>query len=105
VKRRYTAAMGGIVGLTAWSFAACACAQVSVDRMTCAAAVHAVQATHSYDKKTAFGVVPIMPVIPKGPGESVNCPARFIPSFFIERTLDNPACVVGYSCVERTRLR
>lgn len=79
-------------------------AQVPVDRMTCAAAIRAAQQMGSYWKTTGFGVVSIRPgrIIGAGPA---SCPARLNASFFVERTLDNSACVLGYSCVERVRLR
>jgi hypothetical protein len=80
-------------------------AQVSVDQMSCSAAVQAAQRTGSYSKRTGFGVVPIRPSYPISRTGAASCPPRFDLSFFIERTLDNPACVLGYSCVERVRLR
>lgn len=70
----------------------------TVDGMTCAEAKRTVKATGRYEKRTGFGSVPIMGVL-VGPSEnSATCPIRSSPSFFIERTRDVPACVLGYSC-------
>lgn len=80
-------------------------AQVAVDQLSCAAAVQTTQRTGAYSKRTGFGVVPIRPSYTVGRTGVGSCPPRFELSFFIERTLDNPACVLGFSCVERVRLQ
>jgi hypothetical protein len=79
-------------------------AQVSVDQMSCSTAVQMTQRTGTYFKRTGFGVIPIRPGHPISHGGAM-CPPRFALSFFIERTLDNPQCILGYSCVERVRLK
>ncbi|MFO1147357.1 MAG: hypothetical protein U1E62_03190 [Alsobacter sp.] len=73
----------------------------TVDRMTCAAAKKVVQATGGYEKRTGFGPLPIRPVIPET--RQGFCPGHSMPVFAIEKTLDNPACVVGYTCERRDR--
>jgi hypothetical protein len=73
----------------------------TVDRMTCAAAKKVVQATGGYEKRTGFGPLPIRPVIPES--RQGYCPGHSVPVFTIEKTLDNPACVVGYTCERRDR--
>jgi hypothetical protein len=71
----------------------------TVDRMTCAAAKKVVQATGGYEKRTGFGALPIRPVNPES--RQGYCPGSSAPVFAIEKTLDNPACVVGYTCERR----
>jgi hypothetical protein len=78
-----------------------AAAQATVDTMSCAAAQRFVQANGSYNKKTGFGPLSIRPVRPLRPGEAANCGPRQYPSFFLERTLDNPSCNLGYNCMTR----
>lgn len=74
----------------------------SVDRMSCAQAVRVVQSTNGYEKKTGFGTVPIQPVYPVGK-TGAFCPGRLYPAFSVEKTLDNPACVLGFTCERRER--
>jgi hypothetical protein len=74
----------------------------SVDRLTCAQAIRVVQTTNSYEKKTGFGTVPIRPVTPVGK-TGAFCPGSLYPLFSVEKTLDNPACVLGFTCERRER--
>lgn len=92
--------MAVLAGMTA----SASFAQVPVDQMSCAAAIRMTQQSGSYSKRTGFGVVPIRPMNTISRIGAVSCPPRFEVSFFVERTLDNPSCVLGYSCVERVRL-
>jgi hypothetical protein len=89
-----------VLGAAFWP-AGEAFAQATVDTMTCAAAQRFVQQNGSYNKKTGFGVLPIRPVRPNLPGQASNCGPRQYPSFFVERTLDNPSCNVGFVCQTR----
>jgi hypothetical protein len=90
-----------LVGFALAGAAPAAAQAETVDRMTCAAAKKVVQATGGYEKRTGFGPLPIRPVNPES--RQGYCPGSTAPVFAIEKTLDNPACVVGYTCQRRDR--
>ena len=98
--RRGTIAGALVLGAALWPGGE-AFAQATVESMTCAAAQRYVQQNGSYNKLTGFGVLPIRPVRPNLPGQAANCGPRQSPTFFLERTLDNPSCNLGFVCERR----
>ncbi len=84
--------------------AASGLAAQTVDRMTCAAARRQVLATGRFEKNTSFGPVPIYGFVPDDGGPN-RCPRDTEQSWYVERTLDNPRCALGYTCNERLRVR
>lgn len=94
-----------IAALFAGMFSTPSTAQVAVDQMSCSAALQLTQRAGAYSKRTGFGVVSIRPSHVANPRHPASCPPRFDLSFYIERTLDNPQCVLGYACIERVRLK
>lgn len=91
----------GGTGLAAMLAVFAPAAAATVDQLTCTAAQAAVQTSGRYDKRTGFGVVPIIPPRRLATGRSADCPIGSSPSFYVERTTDAPACILGYSCERR----
>lgn len=76
------------------SFAASA--QVTVDQMTCAQAQAYVAEHERYYKDAGIdGAIPIYPVYSL---EKANCGGKTTTTPQMERTLDNPDCILGWYC-------
>ncbi|MFO1151073.1 MAG: hypothetical protein U1E62_22075 [Alsobacter sp.] len=104
-ERRANLPVLALAALFTGAFATSSLADVTVDQMSCSAAIQMTRQTGAYSKRTGFGIVAIRPNYTVSRAGLASCPPRFDLSFFVERTLDNPQCVVGYACVERVRLR
>ncbi len=99
--RRRTILAGLVLAQAA---AASGLAAQPVNEMTCAAARRQVLATGRFEKETPFGPVPIYGFLPDDGGPN-RCPRGTDQSWYVERTLDNPRCALGYTCNERLRVR